>query len=208
MSGGHRKRRSDRKRDIKPTVSLELRECIYRLAYITDAPVKDVSEAIVINGFSDPKVMEYLSEKFVRDIHVGNTIYRKRTHFNHIAKRSDGNQTARISIRFKLEDHDVISSLAYAMDCTVSRACALLLDASVRNGEFIDEFVKSYLTTHLDRERVSEIKRVLKYINANNPYDETYTWASLLSLMMEEVRDASAKVTDVANDFVIKHWRD
>ncbi|MEB9310261.1 hypothetical protein P4I99_33175 [Bacillus cereus] len=36
-----RKVRKDKKVDIKPTISVDLKECIYRLSYITNKPVKD-----------------------------------------------------------------------------------------------------------------------------------------------------------------------
>lgn len=205
---GVRKVRSDRKRDIKPTVTLELRECIYRLAYITDTPVKDVAEAICINGITSPKVIEYIAQHFRRDIRFVNTLYRSNANSTPIKKRYLNGQTARITIRFKTDTYDTIAAMAYALDCTVSRACALVLDASVRDGEFIDGFVRGYLEQSLDAERMGELRRVLKYVNANNPYEETYTWAALLSLMVEEVRDASVKVTETVADFVVKHWRD
>ncbi len=210
MSGGvkQRKVRSDKKRDISPTVTHELRECIYRLAYITDTPVKDVAEAICVNGFTTAKVIEYMAQYFRRDIRFANTIYRSRTNAIPISKRGIAGKTVRIAIRFKTPDYDTISAMAYAMDCTVSRACALLLDASVRDGEFIDEFVWKYLEANLDAERVRELKKILRYVNADNPYDEEYTWSSLLSLMINEVRDVTAKVADAATDFIVKNWRD
>lgn len=207
-NGGVRKVRSDRKRDIKPTVTLELRECIYRLAYITDTPVKDVAEAICINGVTSPKVIEHIAQHFRRDIRFASTLYRSNANSTPIKKRYLNGQTARITIRFKTDTYDTIAAMAYALDCTVSRACALVLDASVRDGEFIDGFVRGYLEQALDADRMGELRRVLKYVNANNPYEETYTWAALLSLMVEEVRDASTKVTETVTDFVVKHWRD
>lgn len=208
VSGGSRKQRSDRKRDIKPTISHELRECIYRLAFITDTPVKDVAESVCINGIYTPKVIEHLSQYFRRDIRFGITIYRKNPNCLPISRRALAGQTGRITIRFKSDTYDTISAMAYALDCTVSRTCALLLDASVRDGDFINEFVREYLEANLDAERVRELKKILRYVNADNPYGEEYTWASLLSLMIDEVRDVTAKVADAATDFVVKHWRD
>ncbi|MET3658550.1 hypothetical protein [Sporosarcina psychrophila] len=214
-SGGaskQRKVRSDRKRDIKPTVPHELRECIYRLAYITDTPVKDVAEAVCINGIHTPKVIGHLSQYFRRDIRFTNTnmntIYRSNPNCMPISRRALAGQTARITIRFKSETYDTISAIAYALDCTVSRTCALLLDASVRDGDFINEFVRKYLEANLDAERVRELKKILRYVNADNPYGEEYTWVSLLSLMIDEVREVTAKVADAATDFIVKNWRD
>lgn len=205
---GGRKIRSDRKRDIKPTVAYELRECIYRIAYITDTPIKDVAEAIVINAITEPKVIEHVTQYFQRDMRIDNTLYRRNPNAVSVQKRGIDGRTARITIRFKAEAYEVIRAMSYALDCTVSRACALLLDASVRDGDFIDEFVRSYMERNIDAERMRELRKVLKYVNTNNPYAEEYTWTSLLSLMVEEMRDVTGKVADAANDFLIKNWRD
>ncbi|MCJ7992628.1 hypothetical protein MUB15_31250, partial [Priestia sp. OVS21] len=61
-----RKVRCDKKRDVKPTIPIHLKECIYRLSYITNTPVKDVTESICISGLKSPKVMDYLSHYFRR----------------------------------------------------------------------------------------------------------------------------------------------
>lgn len=203
-----RKVRSDKKRDIKPTISRDLRECIYRLAFITDTPVKDVAEAIVINGITEHKVIEHITQYFQRDMRIDNTLYRRNPDAVPVQRRGIAGQTARITIRFKAEAYEVIRAMSYALDCTVSRACALILDASVRDGDFINAFVERYLREHIDDERMKELRKVLRYVNADNPYGEEYSWANLLSLMVEEMHEAAVKVTDVANDFLIKSWRD
>lgn len=202
--GAERKRRSDRKRDIRPTVKYELRECVYRIAYITDTPIKDVAEAIVINGITSPKVVSYIAQQFQRDMRVDNTLYRKNENAVPVQTRALGGKTGRITIRFKTEAYEVIRAMSYALDCSVSRACAVILDASVRDGDFIDDFVRSYMERNIDAERMKDLRKVLRYVNANNPYQEEYTWASLLSLMVEEVRE----VAEGATDFLIRNWRD
>lgn len=203
-----RKTRSDKKRDISPTISAELRDCIYRLSFITNKPVKDVAEAICLNGLKRRKVLEYLSQYFRRPVRVDPTLYRGNSEGPSVGQREHVGKTKRIAIRFKAQDHAVIAALAFAMDCTVSRSCAVLLDASVRDGDFINEFVQQYLEENLDAERVTELKKILRYVNTNNPYGEEYTWASLLSLMINEVREVTAKVADAATDFIVKNWRD
>ncbi|MDV2888137.1 hypothetical protein RYX45_23525, partial [Alkalihalophilus pseudofirmus] len=70
-----RKTRSDKKRDVKPTVSSNLRDCIYRLSYITQTPVKDVVEILCEKGLKSRKVVEYLSQYFRRDFQFINTLF-------------------------------------------------------------------------------------------------------------------------------------
>ncbi len=209
MSGvGNRKQRNDKKRDIKPTISRELKDTIYRLSYITDTPVKDVAEAVCINGIGRKMVISYMSQNFRRGVRIDNTIYRGDMSRVPVKKRTAPGQSERISIRFRPQTYEAIYALSYALDCTVSRACALLLDASVRDSDFINEFVREYLEANIDENRMKDLRRVLRYINKDNPYTEEYSWASLLSYMIDEVRTATGKVSDTVTDFIVNHWSD
>ena len=73
METKKRKVRSDKKRDVKPTISSNLKHCIYRLSYITSTPVKDVAETLCEKGLRSRKVMDYLSTYFRRDLKFANT---------------------------------------------------------------------------------------------------------------------------------------
>ncbi|AIE58946.1 hypothetical protein [Bacillus methanolicus] len=70
-----RRTRSDKKRDVKPTITIQLKECIYRISYITNTPVKDVAETICEAGLVSRKVMDYLSQHFRRPVRLKNTLY-------------------------------------------------------------------------------------------------------------------------------------
>lgn len=203
-----RKWRSDRKRDIKPTVSIELRDCIYRLSQITGLSVMVVAEAICINGIGRKMVVSHLALNFRRDVRIDNTLYLGDLARVPVKKRTAAGKSDRVSIRFSQQTYEAISALAWALDCTVSRACALLLDASVRDSDFINEFVRRYLEDNIDGERMKELRKILKYVNANNPYNEEYSWAALLSYMVDEVKDSVGKVSDTVSDFIVKSWRD
>lgn len=75
----------------------------------------------------------------------------------------------RFTARFTQSTYENLSSLVYALDVTPSKATALLLEASTRNTNIINAFVKTYLHDYLDSMRIKELKQVLKYINKNNP---------------------------------------
>ena len=203
-----RRVRSDKKRDVQPTISKELKHCIYRLSYITDTPVKDVAEEICINGFRRKSVLSYISTNFRRDIRIDNTLYMGDSLRPSVKKRTAPGQSERISIRFKGNMHESLSVIAYALDCSIARATALLLDATVREVDFVNEFVKDYLTEHVDEDRMNELKKVLKYINSNNPHEEEVSWFVFLSYLMQEVKVHTDKVQDTITDFVINQWND
>lgn len=201
-----RKVRSDKKWSVQPTISKELKDCVYRLSYITDVPVKDVVEAICSNGIDSKKVMTHLSLNFRRDTRMNNTLYLGDFNRIPIKKRTAPGQSERVSTRVNSDMHESLKVLAYSLDCSTARACALLLDASVRDADFVNRFVKEYLEKNVDDERMNELKKVLKYVKANNPFEEEISWAALLNHLIEEVRYGAEKVQETVSTFVINNW--
>lgn len=200
-----RKVRSDKKRDVKPTISTDLKNCIYRLSYITNTPVKDVVEIICERGLNSRKTIEYLSNHFRRDFRFGNTIYMGDINRTSLQRKYQSGKTERITTRFSQVTFEKIKSLSDALDVTPSKATALLLDASVRNTNLLNSFVKSYLHNNIDKNRMKELKLVLKYINKNNPYNEEWSWFTLLSMIYEDAKDSAINVKEAINTWMNKY---
>lgn len=207
VTGKVRRQRSDKKWSVQPFVSIELDKCITRLAFITDKHVKDVIEEICKNGIDNKKVMDNLSANFLCDIRINNTVYMGSSDCIRISKRIASGQKTRISTRVSGNLHFDLKVLAYALDCSIARACALLLDATIRDTEFINDFVEEYLVENVDAERITELKKVLKYIQVNNPYEDVISWAALLDHLVEEVRIGAEKVQDTVTTFIINNWK-
>lgn len=200
-----RKTRSDKKRDVKPTISSSLKSCIYRLHYITKTPVKEVVEILCEKGLKSRKVMEYLSQYFRRDFHFLNTIYIGDFERESLQGKYQSGKNERITTRFTQETYEAISTLANALDVTPSKATALLLDASIRNTNILNAFVKNYLHDHLDNNRMKELKQVLKYINKNNPYNEEISWFALLTMIFEDIKGSTSNVKEVVYNWMDKY---
>lgn len=149
-----RKVRSDKKRDIKPTISIEVKDRIYELSYIMTYPVKDVCELMVRHAIGDSVVLGRVSRSFKRGIWFNETLYHGSS-FNHGVGRGELGKSSRISFRVDGELYDKLGGLAYALDCTVSRACAVLLYESLIDREFIERcVVESELDVSREREVV------------------------------------------------------
>lgn len=191
-----RKTRSDKKRDIKPTVSINLKNCIYRLSYITNTPVKDITETLCIKGIRSRKVIDYLSQYFRRSYDFRSTVYIGDLERESLQRKFQSSKNERITTRFTTDFYEEIVQLANALDVTPSKATALLLDASIRNTNLLDAFVKMHLHDHLDKNRMKELKQVLKYVNCNNPYNEQISWFSLFSFIIDEVKESTSNAKD------------
>lgn len=201
-----RKQRSDKKRQSAPTISIVLKDTIHRLSYITDTPVKDVAEAICVSGLTSRKVIEHLSQHFRRDLRLGQTVYIGDIGRPSMQHKVAAGKTERISIRFQAHDFEHIATLAFALDVTPSRATALLLDAAIRNSEFLNDYVREYLARELDERRMIELKRVMKYLRKNNPYESDLTWTHLLTYIYDEVKDGAQSMADGVGTFITK-WK-
>jgi len=192
-----RKIRSDKKRDVKPLIPVDLKECIYSLSYITNTPVKDVVEEICISGVSSPKVMDYLSNYFRRGFSSESTVYMGDMSIEPIRKLYKNIEKERVSTRLKDghgETYDVIKRLAYALDSTPSLATSFLIEASIKNSDFVDEYMTKHLEEELDQGRLKELKEVLKFLNKNNPYKEEVSLHNLISYIMDELKIGAANL--------------
>lgn len=201
-----RKVRSDKKRDVKPTISIHLKDTIYRISYITNTPVKDVAESLCIHGMASKKVMDVLSLNLRRSIRLGNTMYMGELSRPSLQRRGPAGECDRISFRLKQADYENLSTLAFGLAVTPSRAGALLLDASIRDKDFINSYFEGYLNKQLDDCRMAELKAVLKYLNKNNPYEEEISWGMLLAYIVDEFKESAASVTESISLY-IKKWK-
>lgn len=190
---GERKIRSDKKTDVKPVIPIHLKKNIYRLSDICDLYVKDLAVIICNEGIQSKVVMGLLKPNFRRGVRLRNTIYFGSLDNPSLQRKTDKGFHERITIKFTIDDFENIALLAHALAVTPSRATAILLNASIRDPDFIHTLMR----VHSKRKRLSdehqaELKKVMKYINSNNPFKSVITWADMLMYV---------------GDFVVNGWR-
>lgn len=180
-----RKTRSDKKRDVKPSISIELKNCLSVLSYITGQPIKSIIEIIFIKSIQSTRVIDYLSSYFIRDYVCRNTFYIGDLDNKYPNEKS---KKIRATTRLKQEHYEILATLAYSLDMTPSKALAVTLDAGIKNTNILNSIIRVYLTQELDNTRIKELKTILKFINDNNPYDEKVSWFNLMSLIDDELK--------------------
>ena len=199
---GERKTRSDKKRDIKPTIRIDLKDALYRLSYITYTPVKDVAEKLTVMVLEDAEVVNHLSQYFKRDLKFNSTLFRGHAENPHIGHRDEG-KTERISTRFQTNKYEAIAILAYTLDCTPSRTVTVLLEIAVRNIRFVNAYVKTYLGSALTEKQMLELRNVMKDVKKLN--DGHHSWVALLGAIIDEVSAPVTKVKDAVTEFIRKN---
>ena len=206
-----RKERSDKKREVKPTISIKLKEEVERLSHILELPIKDLGVILCNEGLNNKEVVEVLAPCFVENIRlrVGNTIF-----FGHETHESlthfDDEETDRVSIRFTQNKYTDIELLAECLGVTPSRATAVLIDSALRHVDITATLMREYNRRMVtDEETVKELDRFMKYINRDNPYGESSTKRELSALITPEpvnVSRLTKEVMDKARDTETYEW--
>lgn len=194
-----RKVRSDKKREVKPVIKLELKDAIYRLSYITYTPVKDVCARLCMYVITDKHMIGQYARYFQRDIRLENTLYFGSSSNKRFTKRDPG-ETSRVTVRFTQAEYDSIAILSYALDCTPSRTVAILLYAAMRHLKYVNRYVKEYLDGHLSENQMRELRGVLKYINLKN--EASQSWMSLIGTIVDEVSAPITRVKDAVSEYL------
>jgi hypothetical protein len=189
-----RKERTDKKVDVKPTITSELYDCITDLSYAFDMPIKDVVEFVCVEGINNRRVIEFMSATFRKDYWHNSTMYRGNSDLSHrryIIRKV--NSVRRISTRFTKESYDQIKTLAHSLDFTPSSATGFLLDCSVRNTTIIDSLARNHTSTFNDS-REKALKSSMKYLGENNPYNSSIGFLEILQYLVEDVKHFAKKI--------------
>lgn len=197
--------RSDKKKDVKPTIRIELKDAIYRLAFITKTPVKDVCESMINFAVSDSSIINILAPYFIRDIRMNNSILKGHLDNPRYEKFESGN-CERITLRLTQGSHNNVTILAYATDLNPSRVCAILLNTCMHDFRFLNYYTSQYLQNELSYNQMVELKEMLRYITKNVNVEASM--ASLLSMIVNEVTPPTREIKDAVNDFILHNWRE
>jgi hypothetical protein len=186
-------------KDFKPTVPISIKDSVSRISYITQTPVKDVAAEMIKHAINDANILSNLSLYFKRDLKFHNTLYIGRITNESIKKREQGS-CERITTRLRRDDAELISALAYALDCTPTRVCAILLDASMKDVHFINNYVEKYLASTISQGQLQELKKLLQFVNRHNP--KMHSWAAFLSRLLNEVSVPASKMKEAIKEFL------
>lgn len=198
--------RSDKKVDVKLSVHTEFKEAIYRLAFITNVSVMDTVEALLKHAIQSKRILEEISPAFVRDIKIDNIIYVGHLDAEKYLPTPKANiNYVRIKTRLTQNDYHVLVTIAYALDVRPARACTILVNESFHSPYFLDNYIQRYLQKNIPDRQLLELKKLIEYANREENYN--INWASLLSYIMQEVKEPVVSTIKEKSKLVINHWK-
>jgi len=200
-------RRYQKKRPVKPILAMDLKDVIKSLNYITGIPVQDICPELCMLVLRDRESIESLSKHFKRNYIFQTTVFRGHLENESISKKVQGSK-GRESTKFTHDEYKPVALLAFALDCSISRTVAVLLEISMSNVRFVNQFIKTCLQSELEEWQMREFKGVLRYINKHG--ESQYSWASLLKHVIDEIGTPSStyRLKEVFRDFIDLNWRD
>lgn len=151
--------RSDKKVDVKATMSVQSKKNLHDFALLCNEPIKDVAERLIVLSVISRDVIEKLCIWFRRDYRYDVSIVFGDESRARLSVKNNG-ETGIVSIKFKRQNYDALCAVAYALDITPSAAASVLIVLSMQNHSFMSEYVNVHLT-HLDQPRIVTIKKFL-----------------------------------------------
>ena len=184
---------------MKPLIPIDTKETVHRLSHITATPIKDVCEFLICYVMRDKETIDVLSSHFKRSVMISETFYNGNINIENIGKRLN-EPGELVSITFKKPDYELISALAYALDCTPTRTTSILLQHAKCDIRAVNEYVYIYMNHQLTEGQIKELRKVLTYINSYN--NDAVSWAAILSKIVGDVRPATRKLRDLVEEFL------
>lgn len=208
MEKRKRKTRSDKKHEIKPTISFALYETISRLSYITMTPMKNVGEYLCEAGLNSREVLEVLQKQFRHSYYFTEggytTLFRGNPDIQKSRALKESGPKKRLTLRFRQEVDEKIENLAFALGTTPTSATKILLQTAIKNTNLVNEYITKHVFNSLDDARKEELKKVIAYLKKDNPYSEEITFASLISMILDEFKGQTINATRAVSKWIDK----
>lgn len=175
--GAERKTRSDKKRDVKPTISILLKDEIFRLAFMLDTPAKDVAEYLTCLSILDREIADQLSPYFKRDVRLRNTVFFGSPENPSLREADFKGSTDRLSIRFQPVNYENVHLMASTLDVTPSRATAILLGVGIKHPRVMDELFDNFKSRIIiDDAWQGEARKLLRYVRHGTNLFGKHSW--------------------------------
>lgn len=197
-----RKVRSDKKRDVRPTIPTKYKSLISTLSYITLKPEKDVIEFLVKYALQHVEVIDKLADFFQRDYMYGSTLYRANEgcpNIKEVTKEEGGKQRA--TTRLSQNDYGQLSQLAFSLDITPSWACYVLLRMALNSHDCIHTLIQEYVENNLEEVKLKKLNDAIKLLNENNDSSQEITLVEVISYIQYNFKKGKDSLADK-----LKHW--
>ncbi|WP_209809889.1 hypothetical protein [Ammoniphilus resinae] len=173
---------------------------IVRLAYILDVPLKEIGELLVLEGVQSKETIDKISQYFKREFRSEYTLYMGNAELKPYRVKIDG-EKKRVYMRFRFEEHEKLSSLAFALDMDVAPATGLLIKTIISSKEILFPFLSHHIRKDLDDQRLKQLRLLCRYVDSNTP-GEYVTLPMLLTYILKQCFEQGKTLKQKIRDFI------
>ena len=156
-----RKVRSDKKRDVRPTVSIYIKRNLQTLKRITGLSLQDVSLTLVQNAICNDDVLRELQPFMLSNFVIENRVYIGGREGEPIKMNYRG-ETGKVPVKVPNRLDKDLRRLAYSIGLTPTSTTALLIRKAMFNETFMESHKYLYLQHIEDREQVEDLEYFFK----------------------------------------------
>lgn len=163
--------RTDKKRDVKPTISNYVKDNLYDFAFLTDQPVKDAGLILIEEGLRQDRILCEFQPLMITNFVMDNHFYFGDANRQPTKIRYRG-PTGKVTIKFPNDIYDELRRLAFAIGLTPTSTAAILIHKTLYNRDFMDEHKYQYLK-RIGPSRFAELERFIIEIRRTIPNKKT-----------------------------------
>lgn len=201
-----RKLRSDKKIDCKPFVSISFYDSLDNVSRITERPIKDVGESILIQGLSDINIIEHFEEQFVFDYWHGDTVFMGDGQKNSKKRVVMTYEKRRLNMRFTSEQYFQLKQFANSLDRSIANAAARILEVAFFQSNAVHRYIETHVVYKLDQEQRMRLREVLQYINSSSPDVDPNTIYYGLFELVSKLKRGAGDVKSAIGSFLDKYY--
>lgn len=190
-----------KKREVKPFVDVKKKDVIVKLSFLTGLSIKAISEDLC-NHAIDSDFAIRLAPHFKRSIKIKKLQFAAQENPLPISK-PQVEEIERISLMLSEPIYEYAYSLSYATGISVPKVVAAMIEFSMNDIKFFNDYVSKYLSQKIDPERKKVLQSIMEDINNN--FENDYSIAALLFYIADEIKEIDQSIEGSLKE-VVSRW--
>lgn len=181
---------------VKPYVEVKQKETLLKLNFLTGLPIKDICNDLMEHAVSSNYAM-FLTQHFKRGVIINKLQFPAKN--DPVPFPEAKGETTRITLKVNNRIHEYANSLYYATDVSVPKILASMINYSIKDNKFFNEYVSHHLTEKIGEERKRLLKSVMNDINKETECDENIS--SLVFYIIEMEKEIDEGIGEAVEKF-------
>lgn len=181
---------------VKPYISTKQKETILKLNFLTGLPIKDICNDLMEHAVKSNYAI-FLTKHFKRAVMIDKLQFPAKS--DPVPFPEVKGETTRITLNVNNRIHEYANSLYYATDVSVPKILASMINYSINDNKFFNDYVSKYLTEKIGEERKKLLKSVMDDVNRVTECDENIS--SLLFYIVETEKEIDEGLGEAVEKF-------